>query len=197
MNGILKDIHVDCFTNKYIDSRKHDISLIAKNHKGIEKKIIQNIHETINLKDILIYGNNDIQKKIISVMVDTSNVKQTTLDITIKKFIDLDPYSQRSMIINLLLYEDDNEIKYICYLLYDLISNDENNKNIIYNSLHWKLQKTFKNAIQSTLKYKQEMTDKYDVNKISLEQQIFFLKVNEVIKEKAINKLKEIKGKPD
>ena len=197
VNGILKDIHVDCFTNKYIDSRKHDISLIAKNHKGIEKKIIQNIHETINLKDILIYGNNDIQKKIISVMVDTSNVKQTTLDITIKKFIDLDPYSQRSMIINLLLYEDDNEIKYICYLLYDLISNDENNKNIIYNSLPWKLQKTFKNAIQSTLKYKQEMTDKYDVNKISLEQQIFFLKVNEVIKEKAINKLKEIKGKPD
>ena len=197
VNGILKDIHINCLSNKYIDTRKHDILLISKNYKGIEKTIIQNIYDSINLKDILVYGNNDIQKKIISVMVDSSNVKQTSLDITIKKFLDLEPYEQRSVIINLLLFQDDNEIKYICYLLYDLISDDENNKNIIFNSLPWKLQQTFKNAVQSTLKYKQEMTEKYDVNKISLEQQIFFLKVNEVIKEKAINKLKEIKGKPD
>ena len=197
INGIIKDIPLECFNNKYIDSRKHDITLISKNYKGIEKKILLNILDTLNIRDILIYGNNDFQKLIISIIVEAKNVKQTALDVTIKKFLDLDLFNQRSMIINLLLHNDDKEIKYICYLLYDLINTEENSKPVLLNSLPWKLQKYFKDTVQFTLKYKDEMNQKYDVNKVSLEQQIFFLKVNEVIKEKAINKLKEIKGKPD
>ena len=197
VNGIVKDIPLDCFHNKYIDSRRHDINLISKNYKGTEKKILLNILDTLNVKDILVYGNNDFQKLIISIIVEAKNIKQTALDITIKKFLDLDKFSQRSMIINLLLYNDDNEIKYICYLLYDLINNEENCQMNIFETLPWKLQKYFKETVQFTIKYKEDMNEKYDVNKISLEQQIFFLKVNEVIKEKAINKLKEIKGKPD
>ena len=197
VNGILKDLPLECFNNKYIDTRKHDISLISKNYKGIEKNILLNILDTLSLKSILIYGNNDFQKLIITILVETKNVKQTALDITIKKFLENDKYNQRDMIIHLLLHDNDNEIKYICYLLYDLINNEENSQYKILDSLPWKLQKHFKNNVQFTLKYKEEMNEKYDVNKISLEQQIFFLKVNEVIKEKAINKLKEIKGKPD
>ena len=38
---------------------------------------------------------------------------------------------------------------------------------------------------------------KYDINKISLEQQIYLLKVNDNVKEKAMTKLKEVKNKSD
>jgi hypothetical protein len=48
-----------------------------------------------------------------------------------------------------------------------------------------------------TVKYAQDMTSKYDINRISLEQQIYILKVPENVKEKAMSKLKEIKGKSD
>ena len=71
----------------------------------------------MNVKDILIYGNGDIYKKTIAVFTEVSNVKKTNLENTIKKFIDLEPFSQRNMIVNLLLYAKDEEIQYICYLL--------------------------------------------------------------------------------
>ena len=41
------------------------------------------------------------------------------------------------------------------------------------------------------------MMSKYDINQISLEQQIYLMKADDKIKEKAILKLKEIRGKPD
>ena len=50
---------------------------------------------------------------------------------------------------------------------------------------------------KSNIKQNQELIQKYETNKITLEQQIYTLKVDEATKEKAINKLKEIKNKPD
>ena len=56
---------------------------------------------------------------------------------------------------------------------------------------------THKFIIKSNIKQNQELIQKYETSKITLEQQIYMLKVDEVTKEKAINKLKEIKNKPD
>uniref|UniRef100_A0A6C0IPL0 Lon proteolytic domain-containing protein n=1 Tax=viral metagenome TaxID=1070528 RepID=A0A6C0IPL0_9ZZZZ len=197
LNGIIKDIPLDCFTNNYIQTRIHDLHLISKSYKGIEKDIFINIIGSLWLKDILIYGDNDFQKLIIGVIVEGKNIKQTTLDVSIKKFLELNIFEQRSMLVNLLLHSDDNEIKYICYMLYDLINDQENTKTLLFDSLPWKLQKHFNDHVQFTLKYKEEINDRYSVTNVSLEQQILFLNVNEVIKEKAITKLQEIKGKPE
>ena len=114
----------------------------------------------------------------------------------------MDLYSQRSLLINLLLYKNDYEIQYICYLLYDLLNVssceiNDNSQTIIYESLPYKIQSYMKDAISYTIKYNNEMNEKYDIHKITLEQQIYMLKANEVVKEKAMAKLKEIKGKPD
>jgi hypothetical protein len=167
-----------------------------------EKEIILRILDTITLKDILIFGDEDIVKKMIGVFTEVNLIKQTKLDITIKRFLELDLYSQRNMLINLLTYNIDQEIQYICYLLYDLITantgDSENSENIsIYESLPWKIKSNFKDVVKYTIKNTSDMLQKYDINKITLEQQIYLLKANEVVKEKAIAKLKEIKGKPD
>jgi len=204
INGLVDDIQLSCFTNKYITQRKHEIQLLADNHSPVEKDTILRIMDTLTLKDILIYGNEDIHKKMISVFTEVNMVKQNKLDITIKKFVELDIFFQRNMLISLLLYNNDDEIRYICYLLYDLITTcdieNENNKYekmYVYESLPWKIKQYFKDVVKHTVKYTNDMTKKYDVQKITLEQQIIVMKASDNVKEKAMIKLKEVKCKPD
>jgi ATP-dependent Lon protease len=203
INGLIEDIQLSCISNKYVEQRQKKIKDFSKGFQDNENEIINRILESFTLKDVLIYGNEDIQKKMIAVITETNTIKNKKIDINIKHFLELDVFSQRNMLINLLLYNNDYEIQYICYLLYDLLnvsSNDNNTPNsqiIIYDSLPTKIQSYLKDAVSYTVKYTNEMNEKYDIHKITLEQQIYMLKANETVKEKAMTKLKEIKGKPD
>ena len=106
------------------------------------------------------------------------------------------------MLINLLMFDNDTDIQYKSYLLYEILSvessdNDKNDQTTIYNSLPWKIKTNFKETIKDTMRTANERMNKYDINQISLEQQIYLMKVDDKVKEKAILKLKEIRGKPD
>ena len=203
INGLIEDIQLSCISNKYIEQRQKKIKDLSKGFQDVERDIIIRILDSFTIKDILIYGNEDIQKKMIAVITETNSIRNKKIDINIKHFLELDVFSQRNMLINLLLYNNDYEIQYICYLLYDLLnvsSNDNNTPSsqlIIYDSLPNKIQSYLKDAVSYTVKYTNEMNEKYDIHKITLEQQIYMLKANENVKEKAMSKLKEIKGKPD
>lgn len=201
--GIVEDIHIDFFVNKYIDTRREDIVNHAINYSDEEREVINKILSIMNVKDVLIYGNEDIYKKMISVFTEVNIVKKTNLQLTIKKFLDLDAYSQRNMIINLLLNTKDEEIQYICYLLYELITvnsldtNDQNEQKQIYDTLPHSIKTHFKDIIKCSMKTASDNVQKYEKKTISFEQQIHLLKANDGVKEKAIVKLKEIKGKSD
>ena len=202
ISGIIEDIHIDYFTNEYITTRKEEILNLAFGRQNIEKDILKSIIDTLSLKDILIYGNEDIIKRIITILTDIKNMKQNKLDKTINDFFELDIYSKRNLLINLSLVDNDNDIQYISYLLYELlnIDNNDNTKNeqtIIHNSLPWKIKMKYKDIIKQSVTSINDMIQKYDINQITLEQQIYLMKADEKIKEKAILKLKEIKGRPD
>jgi ATP-dependent Lon protease len=201
INGLINDIHLECFSSKYIIHRKEEIVKLASNFQQTEKEIMERIVETMTFKDILIYGNEDIQKKMFAIFTEVNSIKKTKLDITIKKFLDMDTYSQRNLLINLLIYNKDDEILYICYLLYELItvnaSTETSEHLFIYDSLPWKIKNYFKDVVKYTIKFTNDMVQKYDIHKITLEQQIYLMKANEIVKEKAMLKLKEVKGKPD
>ena len=192
INGIVDDIQLDCFTNNYINKRKEDLTKLTNQLQKNEKEVFTNLINSLTFKDIL-----------FQVFTEINIVKNNKLDITIKRFLEMDLYSQRNMLVNLLLFNKEDEILYICYLLYDLISvNSSENmdtveQTMIYDSLPWKIKSYFKNAIKYTMKYTHDMMQKYDINRISLEQQIYLLKVSDVVKEKAMIKLKEIKTKSD
>jgi ATP-dependent Lon protease len=203
VNGIIEDLNIDCLNNKYITARKDYLVSHARTLPTNDQQIMEKIINAITLKDILIFGDLDFHKKIYSVLAEINHIKTNKLDITIKKFLENDLFSQRNMLINLLLYNKEDEMQYICYLLYDLISvNSADNVDtkeqlMIYDSLPWKIKSYFKDIVKCTIKYTNDMVQKYDINKISLEQQIYLLKVDDAIKEKAMTKLKEIKGKSD
>jgi len=201
--GFVDDINLDFIDNKYIEKRKKELMSFSPEIPSFNQEILQRQVEIITLKDILIYSNCDIYKKNSSILVLVNNIKIAKLEVTIKNFIEMDLYSKRNTLIDLLIFNNDNEIQYLSYLLYDLMTckNQNNIDSIeqisIFNSFPWKIKNYFKDAMKNTINFTQNSMQKYDTNRISIEQQIYLWKVSDSIKEKAITKLKEIKGRPE
>jgi len=201
--GVIDDIPIYCLTNLYIQKRKEDIFQTLNDCESTDKEITKRIIESVTIKDLLVYGNNDFYKKLINIQSKVHFIKTNTIDMIIRKFIDMDIASQRELLIQLLIYNKEDEIQYIVYLLYDLITIntneliDSNEQMMIYDSFPWIIKKYFKDSMKLTVKFSQDISQKYDINKITLEQQIYLLKAPENVKEKAILKLKEVKGKAD
>jgi ATP-dependent Lon protease len=143
----------------------------------------------------------DIIKKVNDVNVDIKRLKQTNMEALTKHFLELDIYTQRCMLLNLLLYVQNKEVEYTCYLLYDLLNSASgysvNHQEAIHNSFPWKIRNQMKDIVKYNINHVQEIIHKYDGNKISLEQQICLLKAPDSVKEKAMAKLKDLKGRPD
>jgi ATP-dependent Lon protease len=203
INGIVDDIQINCLDNEYINARLFKIRSRANTLAPNEKPVYEKLIECLRFKDILVCGDDDIYKKMIGVFTETNIIKNNNLDLTIRRFLEMDVYSQRNLLMNLLLNNLDFDVQYICYLLYDLISiqsfdnGDTREQIMIYDSLPWKMKEQFKDVIKHTIKRTNDMIQKYDINKISLEQQIYLLKTDDFIKEKAMIKLKEVKTKSD
>jgi hypothetical protein len=218
VTGMIDDIVVKCVTGPYIIKRRQEIISNLPEGSSIDKTILTRFIDMMSLKDFLIWGNEDIYKKYWLVIKDVSIVKQNKTDTLIKRFVEMDVFSQRTMLMNLLAYDIDDEVRYITYMLYDVITANNasgsttnlSNQNyvvgetlstrdqmLIYDSFPWPAKMQFKDVMKFTVKYTQDMINKYDINRVSIEQQIYVMKVPEYIKEKAMVKLKEIKGKGD
>jgi len=203
IQGLVDDIILDCMSNTYIDYRKHSLEQNIPDSNTYDRVIMNRIIETLTLKDMFIYGNSDIYKRHIAIMSEVNSIKYNKLNLSIKRFLEMDVYSQRQMLMNLLIYNKEDDIQYITYLLYDLITDSVGNATdsvdqmLIYDSFPWKIKLFFKDTMKNTIKFTKEMVHKYDINRVSLEQQIYVMKVPENVKEKAMMKLKEIKGKND
>ena len=203
VQGIVDDIVLDCIDNKYVECRKNYLCKNIPNSETYDVEIMKRIIETLTLKDLLIYGNADIYKRHIAIITEVNNIKYNKLNLSIKRFLEIDVYSQRQMLMNLLLYNKEPDIQYITYLLYDLITDSAGNATdsveqmLIYDSFPWKVKLFFKETMKNTIKYTKEMIHKYDINRVTLEQQIYVMKVPENVKEKAMSKLKEVKSKND
>lgn len=141
-------------------------------------------------------------------------VLNNKIETIVKKFNDMTSFD-KILFFRYLLQSKNIEVHYITSLLYDLftlsgssstasrnvgdtssiVNNDFN--NMIYNSLPWKLKQSLKNSVNNSLQHLQSYVVAYDANRISLEQQVFLMRVPERVKEKAFMKLREIKSKSE
>ena len=204
IQGIVEDIPLECAANDYVLWRKNEIMANLPPNDTFQPDIMTRIMETMTIKDALIYGNEDFYKRHIAILSDANYVKFNKLTTSIRRFLDMDVYGQRNMLMNLLTYNREDDVQYITYLLYDLISMkasgatvDSAEQQLMYDSFPWRVKLYFKETMKNTIKFTKDMMSKYDINRISLEQQIFVMKVPENVREKAMTKLKEIKGKAD
>jgi ATP-dependent Lon protease len=150
----------------------------------------------------LIYDTHEFYSKYAGYLSNLAAIRQKTIAQTVKEFVSTDLFSKRSTIIQLLIKSDKYDNQYLAYLLYDLLSNDSNgsidttDQTILFDSFPWSIKQYFKDAMKKTVQYTNELTN-FDSQKIPLEQQICLLKAPDTVKEKAMQKLKEVKAKTE
>jgi len=198
---LLDDIITYLNSNKYIHNTIHNII-----HKKPETSIFSlNMFDlyirSICLKSLCIYSEKDIHEFYISLYHNLCRFKQKPISYIVREFINSSLFEKRNIIMTFLLDIDTIESQYITYILYDMLST-ENNENIdtseqikIYDSLSWILKKQFRVAMRDTNDYTSKISNMD--NKIPLEQQICLLRAPNNVKEKAMVKLKEIKSKTE
>jgi endopeptidase La len=202
INAIVDELLISCLNNSFINLRKKEcIKNIPKDPEfkspGFDKFI-----NHLTIKEWLIYSNSELYNRFVGYNNQAALIKQKTISQVVKEFLNNELYQQRKTLIILLLQENNNEYQYLAYLLYDLLSS-ENNGNIdtfeqtlLFDSLPWEIKKSFRAAMKNTIKYTKNLSN-FDQSKIPIEQQICLLKASDAIKEKAMIKLKEVKAKSE
>ena len=209
VQGIVKNVpFYPTKPNPYIKTRIESILSYLQSNEMVQDTKNQEIQkrwmDNLTLKELFIFSEEDLLLKYNSISADVQFVKINPIDKIIKHYFDMDITSKRKMLANLLIY-DDNEVQYIAYMLYDLMGTNDNTESIdnreqtlLYNSLSWKLKQYFKECMSKTLTFTNETIQSAEIqSKVSLEQRVLLMRVDDKIKRRAIAKLSEIKGKPD
>lgn len=197
---LVDDILLTCIDNYFILDKYYKLECEKPKDNEYKNEDWENFKKFLTLKDFFILNNNEIYSKYISILTQNNFYKQKNISQIVNEFLNSDLYVQRNILINLLVKSNDNEYQYISYLLYDLLSNDNQSsidtieQTMLYDSLPWNCKVCFKNAMKQTINYTNQLCN-YDETKIPLEQQICLMKASNNIKEKAMVKLKEIKAK--
>lgn len=203
INGLVDDVIIDFVTDEYIiKKRKLILENIPQNDNIFKNDSFSRFISSLLLKDYLINDTSNIYIKFQTCLTNVKNIQQKTISQNIKEFMASDLYIKRFTLIQLIINSDTFDKQYFAYLLYDLLSNDNNGiidtsfQKTIFDSFPWNLKTIFKVSLLNTDKYTNELSN-FDINKIPYEQQICLMKVEDYVKEKAMNKLKEIKNKND
>jgi ATP-dependent Lon protease len=200
--GIVDDVMIEFLNNKYINKKIDGVKIIKPNDDDFKGECFNTFLSALTLKDYLINSPQDIINKYFGILTQHKLLKQKSLPQMVKEFILTDLYAKRGIIMQLLINSTEYDNKYLAYLLYDLLSNDANGtvdtveQTILFDSFPWSMKQYFRDAMKKTIQYTNELSN-FDVNKIPLEQQICLMKTNDIVKEKAMVKLKEIKSKSE
>lgn len=201
VSGILDDIIINCANSDFLNNKIEELITVAS--QSIENsEMFDRYISALTLKDLLVYNVHELIHKYEGMVTQSLLTNQKPISEVVKNFLNAELYSQRATLIILLMNLNNLEYQYLAYVLYDLLSNDLNG-NIdtteqmqLFDSLPWRIKGFFKEAMKSTNQYSSSL-NKFDDNSLPLEQQICLMKANDSVKEKAMNKLKEVKSKSD
>ena len=200
--GLVDDVMLQCLDYEFITQRLESLRTSRPSDTDFDSVTFDRFIKCLTLKEILVYDNSELYNRYIGYINQVSLIKQKTISQVTKEFIANELYGQRTTLIQLLLRADEHEYQYLAYLLYDLLSNDVNGnvdtleQTLLFDSLPWDVKKYFRDAMKQTISYTNNLAN-FDSAKIPLEQQICLMKVDDTIKEKAMQKLKEVKSKSD
>ena len=201
IHGIIDNILVDILNDEYINTRHEELLACLICQPTHNSNVITNFVGALTLKDYLITTTaNDMHNRLCGYENKYNLIKKTHMSVTVKEFIKDNLYNKYYTLLVLLVHSHIKENMYFAYLLYDLISNDingsvdTNEQILLFDNFPWGIKKHFNEAMKKTVQYTTELS-KGDLNKIPIEQQICLLNVSDIVKEKAMMKLKEVKAK--
>ena len=185
---------------KLSDNLKIKTNLIKESIEYLEIPIDfkEKYLEQLNLKDFFILEPVEIAELFKKDYNDFIDYKNKPLSTLIKEFTKSNLEKQRKIIILFLI--SDQESQFTAHIIFDLISDQlflsESNQalsELIYNSLHWKIQKLFKISNTNYENSKKKIQN-LSISDVSYESRILTLNASENIKAKAMEKIKEING---
>ena len=200
--GIIDNIMLDCLNSTYIKNKLAHLILNKPLEPSFINESFNRYIQCLTLKDLFIYDNEDLYTRYLGYLIQVNLIKQKPISQLVFDFLNSDIYAQRTTLVQLLINSNEHEYQYLAYMLYDLLSNESNgsldtlDQTLIMDSLPYNIKNYFKDAMTQSIKYKTNL-DNFDINKIPLEQQIYLMKANNNVKERAIIKLKEVKAKSD
>tara|TARA_Y100000389_G_scaffold104988_1_gene101871 strand:+ start:5143 stop:8841 length:3699 start_codon:yes stop_codon:yes gene_type:complete len=198
VNALVDDLVLKCVNHPFIRKRKESMKVSKPSDNDFSLPDFDRFVDILTLKELLIYNNNELYNRYIGYLNQSILIKQKNISQVVKEFLNSEPYAQRTTMIQMLMKKDNPEYQYLAYLLYDLLTNDQNNKvdtneqTMLFDSLPWEIKKYFRDAMLNTKRYTKNLSN-FDNSKIPLEQQICLMKASDKIKEKAMVKFKEIK----
>jgi len=125
------------------------------------------------LKDYIINNNEDLYNKFVGIRSNLNCYNNKTLVEIVKEFNTSDLFNKRNILITLLLEQNKIDNQYLAYLLYDLLSNENNNnidsneQIILFDSFSFYTKTFFHNTMTKTIEYTNELIN-FDNNKIPL-----------------------------
>ena len=201
--GILDEIIIDLLDNKFISNMKNSIKNNVPDQAEFQNDTFTAYIRSLCLKDYIICKEySDIYTKYSGYVNFNNSVKQKHISNIVKDYSKDDLYGKRNTILMLLLNNNNLEHDYLAYLLYDLLSNDTSGsvdtheQILIFDSFPLPIKNNFKSAMKKTIHYSTDLSN-FDLNNVPFEQQICLLNADSKVKEKALNKLKEIKNKSE
>lgn len=202
ITGIVEDIMIDFLNNKFLNLKNKAIKENMPQTPEFQDETFNRYLLSLNLKDYLINEPHEFYSKYMGCLSNLNTMRQKPISQVVKDFVASDLYMKRYTIIQMLVKSNKYDNQYMAYLLYDLLSNDTNGtvdtqeQTILFDSFPWHVKQCFKEAMKRTIQYTNDLSN-FDIQKIPLEQQICLLKVTDTVKEKAMQKLKEVKAKSE
>jgi ATP-dependent Lon protease len=202
VNGIVDDVMIEYLNHKYIANINTQIKQNLPEDDNFKRESFDKFIHSLTLKDYLLHDYSGIYSKFLGYISNLHSIVNKPMPNIVKDFISGNLFIKRNTIILLLVHSDKNDNQYLAYMLYDLLSNDVNGtidtqeQIMLFDSLPLTIKKYFRDAMKKTIQYTNELSD-FDVNKIPIEQQICLLNAPDNVKEKAMQKLKEVKSKSE
>jgi ATP-dependent Lon protease len=202
ITGITDDVIIDLLNNKFITLKHKSIIDNLPNSAEFQGDTFNHFLQSLNLKDYLLHEPHEIYAKFAGYLSNLNVMRQKTITQLVKEFVNMELFIKRNTLIQLLIKTDNYENYYLAYLLYDLLSSDNNgvidtrDQTILFDTFPQSIKQLFRDAMKKTVQYTSDLSN-FDINKIPLEQQICLLKAGDSVKEKAMQKLKEIKSKSE
>jgi len=201
ISGYFKKDPLNMHKKYKVLSRKYKEILKRNENINIQIEFIKGYLNQMTTRDLVILSIEKIIRKIQRDYDYLNKLKTQLLSSLVKEFLMSNIQDQRR-ILTLFLLSSESETQHLAYLMYDMISTSSDTlkpqfmAEEIYKSLHWSVQKLFKIAFKNVEKYRKSLLNLNEGN-ISYEDRIVQMKANDLIKSKAIDKLKELKNSKD
>ena len=200
--GYFDDVPLNYVTNKIIHERIEYIRANIPQTEHFQNVSFNIFIDSLTLRDLLVYELNALYDMFIGYNTYIKQLNNKPISKITREFMGLDLYEKRMLLLKLLIHKDNFELQFLAYLLYDLLSLDDKSGEspeqiAILESFPNVIKDSFKGAMKQTIEYTNKLNNGDVQNNLPYEQRICLMKTKDYVKEKAINKLKELKAKSE